>query len=99
MYQSIPTTTTNSSTDLLTGLGVWALIAIGITLIIFLLWLYFGAGTLSRLTDIKYKLNDIEQAIKNSNNSNNDSNEDDEDNKDIDSDRVVDKDDARENNT
>ncbi len=30
-----------------------------ITLIIFIIWLYFGIGTLMRLTDIKYLLEEI----------------------------------------
>lgn len=35
-----------------------------IAFIIFCLWLYFGFGTLTRLTDIKYKLDDLIDAIR-----------------------------------
>lgn len=35
-----------------------------ILLVIFVLWLYFNAGMLARLTDIRYKLEDIEDLMK-----------------------------------
>ena len=43
----------------LIGLMGIASIPFIISLIIFILWLYFGFGTLTRLTDIKYLLKDI----------------------------------------
>ena len=51
-------------TNALTGAYILGIISFVVPFIIFCLWLYFGIGTLTRLTDIKYKLDDILDALK-----------------------------------
>lgn len=55
--------------DALIGLMGIASIPLIIALIIFFIWLSFGIGTLTRLTDIKYLLDDIKVALENNNSS------------------------------
>jgi len=63
----MPQSANNDLVSALTGLVGIATIPIVIALIIFCLWLYFGIGTLTRLTDIKYLLDDIKNALENDN--------------------------------
>lgn len=62
----IPTDSALSLGVLLAGIPI--LITLLLPLIIFILWLTFGIGTLTRLTDIKYKLDDLIDAVKASGN-------------------------------
>jgi|GEM_PF-1490615 hypothetical protein len=59
----------SANNDWLIGLIGVASIPLIIAFIIFIIWLIFGIGTLTRLTDIKYLLDDIKVALENNNTS------------------------------
>lgn len=61
--------TSNDLMMILAGFGGLAFVLFLIPFIIFCLWLYFGFGTLTRLTDIKDLLEDIRNTLENNNSS------------------------------